>query len=276
MNKDFESIKQVNTLGDEYWSARDLAPLLGYSASWQNFERVIKDAMIAATEGGLNLDENFNAVVKVSGMRGPKQKDYFLSKRACYLVAQNADPRKPQVAAAMNYFAFAGEVLDNLTKLRLEQEKRLQLRLKVAQANNNLAETALYSGVQSHNMPVFQDAGYMGQYHMTENQLAVFWNVPPGTKILDVMGVEHLAANLFRITQTGAKLINDKVQDEDVAIATHHEIGALVRETIERIHHIKPEDLPRGASIRKLVEEARRKEKKRIKSNMGENQGTLF
>jgi DNA-damage-inducible protein D len=273
---DFESIKQMNMIGDEYWSARSLAPLLGYSASWQNFERVIKDAMIAAAEGGLNLDENFNAVVKVSGTRGPKQKDYFLSKRACYLVAQNGDPRKPEIAAAMNYFAFAGEVLDDLNKLRLEQEKRLQLRLKVAQANSNLAETALGSGVQSQNMPVFQDAGYMGQYHMTENQLAAFWNVPPGTKILDVMGVEHLAANLFRITQTDAKLANDNIRDEDVAIATHHEIGSLVRETIERIHHIKPENLPRGASIRKLVEEARRKEKKRRKNKPEEGQGTLF
>ncbi len=77
---DFESIKQVNVLGHEYWSARDLAPLLGYEASWQNFERVIKDAIIAAQEGGLNLDENFTDNSKVSDSRGPKQKDYFLSK----------------------------------------------------------------------------------------------------------------------------------------------------------------------------------------------------
>ena len=273
---DFESIKQVNALGHEYWSARDLAPLLGYHTQWRNFEGCIRDALIAAAEGGLDLDENFAAVSKVSGQRGPAQKDYFLSKRACYLVAQNADPRKSEVAAAMNYFAFAAEVVDDLTKLRVEQEKRLQLRLKVAQANTTLAETALNSGVQSKNMPIFQDAGYMGQYHMTENQLAAFWNVPPGTRILDVMGVEQLAANLFRITQTDAKLERDNVEDEDVAIATHHEIGALVRETIERIYNIKPEDLPRGADIRKLVEAERRKEKKRLKSKPSDDQETLF
>lgn len=261
---DFDSIKHINVLGDEYWSARELMPLLGYTASWQNFENVIKEAMIAASNAGLDLDRLFNAVIKKS-TGGRPQKDYFLGKRACYLVAQNADPRKTQVADAMNYFAFAGEVLDDMTRLRLEQEKRLQLRIKVAQANTSLADTALTSGVQSENMPIFQDAGYLGQYHMTENQLAIFWNVPPGTRILDVMGVEHLAANLFRITQTDAKLVRDNVQDEDIAIATHHEIGALVRETIERIHHIKPEDLPRGASIRNLVEAERRKARKQMK-----------
>lgn len=86
---DFESIKQTNILGHEYWCARDLAPLLGYEASWQNFERVIKDAIIAAQEGGLDLDENVNASINVSlGARGPEQKDYFLSKRACYLIAR--------------------------------------------------------------------------------------------------------------------------------------------------------------------------------------------
>ncbi len=272
---DFDSIKQINVLGHEYWSARDLMPLLGYEASWQNFENVIREAMIAASEAALDLDRLFNAVIKKS-TGGRPQKDYFLGKRACYLIAQNADPRKAQVAAAMNYFAFAGEVLDELTRLRLERDRRLELRLKVADSNKGLAETALHSGVQSQNMPVFQDAGYMGQYHMTENQLAAFWNIQSGTKILDVMGVENLAANLFRITQTDAKLIRDGVKDEDVAISTHHEIGALVRETIEKIYQIKLEDLPRGASIRKLVEAERRKGKKRLINKPLDNQETLF
>lgn len=86
---DFESIKQINILGHEYWSARDLAAILGYSASWQNFENVIKEAMIAASEVGLNLDELFNAVIKKS-TGGRPQKDYFLLKRACYLIVQDS------------------------------------------------------------------------------------------------------------------------------------------------------------------------------------------
>ena len=276
MSPDFESIKHVNILGHDYWSARELMPLLGYTASWQNFENVIKEAMIAASEVGLNLDELFNVIIK-KPTTGRPQKDYFLTRRACYLTAQNADPRKPEVAGAMNYFAFAGEILDDITRLRLEQEQRLQLRLKVAEGNKDLSETALFSGVQPENMPVFHDAGYIGMYHMTENQLSAFWNVPSGVKILDIMGAESLAANLFRITQTDAKLKRDNVQDENLAIATHHDVGALVREAIEKIHQQKPEDLPRAASIRKLVEEERRKARKQKKlSPLSDEQGTLF
>ena len=237
---DFESIKQINVLGHEYWSARDLMPLLGYGDKWQNFEKVIAKAMIAAQEVGLPLEGVFTAVSKNPSIQGGRpSQDYFLSKRACYLVAQNADPRKPQVAAAQNYFAFAGEILDDLTRLRLVQEQRLQLRLKVADGNKQLAETAMQSGVKLENMPVFEDAGYVGMYHMTENQLSEFWNVPPGTAILDVMGPEALAANLFRITGTDEKLVRDNIHDETRAIATHHDVGAIVRKAI---HQQVPED----------------------------------
>jgi len=274
---DFESIMQMNVLGDEYWSARDLMPLLGYGNKWQNFEKVIAKAMIAAQEAGLPLLENFTGVSKnVPGQAGRPGQDYFLSKRACYLIAQNGDPRKKEIAAAQNYFAFAGEVLDDLTRLRLEQGRRLQLRLKVAEGNKHLSETARLSGVQSENMALFHDAGYHGMYQMTENQLAVFWNVPAGVKILDVMGPEALAANLFRISATDEKLLRDTVTNETLAIATHHDVGAIVRESIEKIHQRKPEDLPRAENIRNLVEAERRKEKKRLKNKPPDDQETLF
>lgn len=271
---DFESIKRINVLGHEYWIARELMPLLGYD-KWQNFEKVIQDAMIAASdpESGLKLEDLFTAVSKKSG--GRPQKDYFLSKRACYLIAQNGDPRKPEIAAAMNYFAFTAEVFD-IVQARLAEQQRLQLRLKVAEGNAELSTTALNAGVQSPNMGLFHDAGYVGMYKMTEDQLAAFWNIDPNERILDVMGPEALAANLFRITQTDAKLKRDQVHHEDVAIAIHHDVGAEVRATIERIHQKKPEDLPRAASIRKQVEEERRKARKRVKNSPPDDQGTLF
>lgn len=267
---DFDSIKRTNILGQDYWSARELMPLLGYD-KWQNFEKVIQEAMIAASEpeSGLKLDENFTAVSKVSGKRGPAQKDYFLSKRACYLIAQNGDPRKPAIAAAMNYFAFTAEVFD-IAQARLMEQQRLQLRLKVAEGNTELSTTALNSGVQQKNMGIFHDAGYVGMYRMTEDQLAAFWNIGPNERILDVMGPEALAANLFRITQTDAKLKREQIRNEDIAIATHHDVGAEVRRAIENIHQKKPEDLPRAANIRKLVEEERRKAKKRLKKSKQE------
>ncbi len=275
----FEAMKQINILGREYWSARDLMTALGYEY-WQNFEKVIKKAMIAATspEIHLTLGDHFSEVTKMvaigSGAKR-KVKDYFLSKRACYLIAQNGDPEKPEIALAQNYFAFTAEVYDIQQALR-EQEQRLQLRLKVAEGNTHLSSMALQSGVQSESLGLFHDAGYQGMYTMTSGELAAFWNLPTGTEILDVMGPEGLAANLFRITQTDAKLQRDQVQDEDTAILTHHDVGQEVRRAMENIHQKKPEDLPRAASIRKLVEEKRRKTRKRLKNTPPDEQSTLF
>ena len=113
-------------------------------------------------------------------------------------------------------------------------------------------------------------------YTMTSGQLAAFWNVPSGVEILDIMGPEALAANLFRITATDAKLKRDRVKNENVAIATHHDVGASVRKAIEEIHEQKPEDLPRAENIRKLVEAERCKEKKRIKNKPPDEQNSLF
>lgn len=276
---DFESIKQINVLGHEYWSARDLQKALGYE-SWQSFERIIAKAVIAATSPdiGLKLEDHFSHVTKMIELgKGAKRevKDYFLSRDACYFIAQNGDPEKPQIRAAQSFFVFTAKVYD-MNRLRLEQERRLQLRLKVAEGNRQLAETAMQAGVQAENMPVFEDAGYVGMYHMTENQLSEFWNVPPGTAILDIMGPEALAANLFRITGTDEKLVRDQIHDETRAIATHHDVGAIVRKAVEEIHQQVPEDLPREASIRNLIEAERRKSKKRLKSKPPDDQETLF
>jgi len=277
---DFESIKQTNILGQEYWSARDLMIALGYD-NWQNFEKVISKAMTAliSPEIGLQIENHFigtNKMVRIGSGAKRQIKDYFLSRDACYVIAQNGDPEKPEIAAAQRFFAFTAKVFD-MNRARLEQEQRLALRLKVAEGNVNLSSTALQSGVQPANMGLFHDAGYQGMYTMTSGELAAFWNVPAGVEILDIMGPEALGANLFRITQTDAKLQRDNVQDEDTAIITHHDVGQEVRQAMENIHQKKPEDLPRAASIRKLVEEKRRKTRKKLKSSLPpDEQDTLF
>jgi len=241
---------------------------------------VIKKAMKAAVSPDVNLTlsdhfSDFTKMVTIGSGAKLKVKDYFLSKRACYLIAQNGDPEKPEIALAQNYFAFTAEVYD-MQQARVEQEQRLALRLKVADENTQLSATAMQSGVQSENMGLFHDAGYQGMYTMTSGELATFWQLPPHVEILDVMGPEGLAANLFRITATDAKLKRDQITDEDTAILTHHDVGAEVRHAIENIHQKKPEDLPRAASIRKLVEEKRRRTRKKLKSQPVDEQNSLF
>lgn len=101
----FDSIKQVRKDGSEFWSARDLMPLLGYGTKWQNFAATIDRAKIAAEVQGHDVNSLFTGVSKVSGTRGPAQQDYEMARFAAYLTAMNGDPRKPEIAAAMAYFA---------------------------------------------------------------------------------------------------------------------------------------------------------------------------
>jgi len=100
----FDRIRRVDPDGSEWWSARDLMPLMGYT-KWQAFEVPLNRAMKSAEAQGINVENNFTGSRKVSGGRGPDQFDYRLTRFACYLVAMNGDPRKPEVAAAQAYFA---------------------------------------------------------------------------------------------------------------------------------------------------------------------------
>lgn len=275
----FDSVKRLNPYGVEYWSARDLMPLLGYGKKWQNFEAVIKKAMIACAEIGEFVERHFTDASKTSPMPNGGVKtitDYYLSRHACYLIAQNGDSRKPEIAAAQNYFAFSTQVLE-MHRLRKEQEARLEMRLQVAEGNKKLADAAQVAGVQSENFGVFNDAGYLGLYTMTAEEIRSHKGIPLGEEILDNMGREELAANYFRITQTEGKLVRSHIQGEDTAIQTHYGVGREVRKAIEAIKAPLPEDLPPAPSIRKMVEERRRATKKRIgKAKEADEQSSLF
>jgi len=160
---DFDSIKQINIYGMDYWSARDLQPLLGYEKSWQNFESVIKKAMTACTETGNIVSDHFNdaiKMVKLGSRAERKMKDYNLSRLACYLIAQNGDPRKPEIAAAQVYFAVSTRAHE-ISQLRKEQEDRLETRLKVSESYKALGHAAQHAGVQSESFGIFIDAGYL-------------------------------------------------------------------------------------------------------------------
>lgn len=275
---DFDSIKKTNPYGQEYWSARSLASLLGYN-QWRRFEDAIQRAMIACEQSGNIVNNHFadaGKMVKLGSGAEREVKDYNLSRFACYLVAQNGDPRKPEIAAAQVYFAVSTRAQE-IHQLRQEQEKRLEMRLQVADGNKKLAEAASAAGVQSQNFGIFNDAGYLGLYTMTSEEIRTHKGISEGEEILDNMGREELAANYFRITQTEGKLIRGNVQGEDEAVHTHFGVGREVRKTIEALNAPLPEDLPPAASIRKMIEERRRAAKKRrVKANKPNQQASLL
>jgi len=261
---DFESIKQISPYGAEYWSARDLAPLLGYN-KWQNFEVAIERAMIACEQVGQILMDHFTDASKMvdvgSGAQRPI-KDYLLSRFACYSIAQNGDPRKKEIAAAQAYFIISTRE-NELTHLLVEQEKRLHLRVRVSENNKKLAQAASQAGVLSPNFGLFQDAGYKGLYGgLGVADIKERKQIDQHEELLDRMGRAELAANDFRITQTEERLRREEAVGQTKAIETHHEVGKTVRKAIEEIGGTMPEDLASEPSLKPLLDAKRRKRKK--------------
>jgi DNA-damage-inducible protein D len=276
---DFDAIKQTNVYGMEYWSARDLMPLLGYGKKWQNFEGVIKKAMIACEESGNIVANHFTGVSKMvsigSGAQRP-QNDYHLSRFACYLIAMNGDPRKAEIAAAQVYFAVSTRSHE-IQQLFKEQQERLAMRLKVSDSYKALAEAAAVSGVQSEFFGIFIDAGYMGLHRHTVEELKAIKGVPEREDYLDNITREELSAIDFKNVQTEQKLLRDQVSDQEAAARTHYFVGDQVRKAIQAIHAPLPEDLPSAPSIRHMVEERRRATKKRrLKAAQQQEQSSLF
>jgi DNA-damage-inducible protein D len=264
ISPNFESIKQTNVYGVEYWSARDLAPLLGYT-QWRRFEEAIQRAITACEQSRNIVVDHFASAGKmIETGKGAKRtvKNYNLSRLACYLIAQNGDPRKPEIAAAQLYFAIATR-RDELSQLRQAQEERLEARLKVSESYKALAKAARGAGVNSERFGIFMDAGNLGLYHMTLQELKEKKGIPNDEEYLDRVGRHELSAIDFKNTLTEGKLLDEKVNAEDRAIDTHYFMGELVRKTIEEAKQPLPETLPTEPSIRKLVEERRRKQKRK-------------
>lgn len=264
----FDRIRTHDDQGNEWWSARDLQPLLDY-ASWDKFRQVVAKAMEACAQSKQPVDHHFSQtgkMVPLGSGASREVEDFRLTRYACYLIVQNGDPSKPVIALGQTYFALQTrrqELQDDATFARLsEDDKRLAIRHELAEHNKHLAAAAKDAGVDTPlDYAIFQDHGYKGLYGgLGAKELHARKGLKKSQKILDHMGSTELAANLFRATQTEDKLRRDGVQGKGKANKTHFEVGKKVRQTIEELGGVMPENLPTPQESIRTLETRQRKE----------------
>ena len=259
----FESIRHVNKYGQEFWYARDLQIALEYT-EWRNFCKVIEKAKEACRGSNNAVSDHFVDVNKIvnAGATSKDIGDIQLSRYACYLIVQNGDPRKKVIALGQTYFAVKTrqqELIENYENLS-EDQKRIAIRQEMKEHNKMLVAAAKDAGVETTlDYAIFQNYGYMGLYGgLKASDIKERKGLKKSQDILDYMGYEELAANLFRATQTEAKLRRENIQGKQEANKTHFEVGKKVRDTIKDLGGTMPEDLPTSESIKRLESKQKR------------------
>ena len=286
-NNLFESIKHIDKNGNEYWLARELQHALNY-VKWDKFKKVI-DKAVMALQGGqidwlpnvgnpknINVDDWILEIDKtITTGKGKKEiiKDYLLSRFICYLIVQNADSRKPVIAFAQQYFAIRtrqDELNQKNWKTFTEIEKRFYIRSQTKRGNYSLQQVAKEAGVK--NFDKFHNAGYKGLYNETADEIFKRKGLRYREDILDNMGSEELASNLFRIVQTESKLKRENVKGASNANELHFNVGRIVRNAIKQSGGTMPENLPTPSKSLKQI----KKENKLNYSKMEKIDGLKF
>ena len=271
-NTTFENIKHIDENGYEYWLARELMIALEYS-KWENFHKVIKNAMVACENSNYNINDCFPEVRKsiISG-KGKESYiiDYKLNRYACYLIVQNADPRKEVVALGQTYFAIQTrkqEINEKEYSELTEDEKRFYQRNLTKKGTYSLNQAAKNAGVKNYDK--FHNYGYKGLYNgETADDIAKRKKLRYREDILDNMGSDELIANLFRISQTEQKLKKENIKTEKEANKTHYEVGSKIRKTIKELGGTMPEELPTPKKSLKELEKERKQLEIKVKNKI--------
>lgn len=272
----FESIRRIDENGIEYWSARDLAKTLEYS-EFRHFLPVIDRAKEACQNSGQRTNDHFEDILEMITLGKTAQREVDsikLTRYACYLTVQNADPSKTIVAQAQTYFAIQTRIaevqqMEAYNRLSSEDEKRLFLRNELAKHNSQLADAAKDSGViEPRDYAIFQNYGYQGLYGgLGAQEIHQRKGLKKSQKILDHMGSTELAANLFRATQTEEKLRRESIKGKTRANQTHYQVGVKIRQTIKELGGTMPENLPSTESIKKIEAKKRKQIEITVETN---------
>lgn len=260
----FDSIKHIDEFGNEYWEARELQKTLKYT-EWRNFKKVIEKAIISLeTEGSTKEDWLVKVNKPINTGKGKEENivDYRLSRYICYLIVQNGNPHKKVIALGQKYFAVKTRIQELIEKnynTLSEDEKRFYNRSITKKGNYLLNKAAKSAGVK--NFDKFHNAGYKGLYNgKAADDIARSKGLRYREDILDNMGSDELAANIFRISQAKQKLENDNIKIESEATKVHYKVGKTVRNAIKKTGGTMPEDFPTpNKSLKELAKDKKRK-----------------
>jgi len=243
--KSFEDLSQQN--GQLYWFASDLMVALGYDG-FSSFKTVINRALSACTSLNIDIFDNFTKIERT--VNGKNVEDYKLSRFACYLIAMNGDPKRYQVAQAQAYFIAIAETYRN-SLVEYENIERVLIRDEISEREKSLGGVASKHGVV--NYPLFQNAGYRGMYNKNLSELKKVKGLDGKDfkrSLLDFMGKDELAANLFRVTQTELKIKNENILGQKKLEVAAETVGREVRKTMIKISNTRPEDLSLTTDIK--------------------------
>jgi DNA-damage-inducible protein D len=243
------SIQQFEEDGKEnglrFWYAHQFMKALGYE-NWPSFQNVITKAMGSCASLGIDPTESFSLTSVIED--GKEIKTYKLSRFACFLVSMHADSKKEEVAKAK---AALAAIASQLVEEQIHEHDlgRIETRDDLKFAEKVLSGTAQGAGLEQSHFGIFKDAGFRGMYNMGLKDLMLKKGVDGKSVLYDFMGLEELAGNLFRVTQTSARIKSSGVQGLPALKFTASQVGKEVRKIMTKDGGVPPEHLPIAENI---------------------------